>query len=157
MIEVLSLLLDRLLQWMPSLLLKIFLKPEKLAAQVLIRLREERPIVLALTSEVRYLDLYLDITNHSPLLLTLDRLLIDMWFGQPTFTGAVLRRARIRPRETSFSVFHREFLTTGQRDQIDRFLASKEAKGRLMIHLTAYLDSKIGVIEVRRDVDREAP
>ena len=67
----------------PGLLLRLFYSPGKVAKDVKINLRGELPINPSLNSSVPHLDLYLEITNLSNLNLVLDRILLDLWFGQP--------------------------------------------------------------------------
>jgi hypothetical protein len=74
----------------PSFLLRLMLKPASLAKKIRIRLQGNRPINPNLDIEVPNIDLYFDITNLTNFNLVLDRLLIELWFGQPTLNGAVL-------------------------------------------------------------------
>lgn len=81
---------DRIITVIPGKLLRILYSPEKVASQVRIRLRGERPIAPSLNSSVPHMDLYLEITNLSNIDLQLDRMLLDLWFGQPVLNGAIL-------------------------------------------------------------------
>jgi len=42
--------------------------------------------------------LWFEITNLSDLSARLDRLLIEVWYGQPCFTGAIMKRVEIPTR-----------------------------------------------------------
>jgi hypothetical protein len=76
----------------PSFLLRAFIKPSVVASKVRIELRGETPISLSLNAEVPHLDVFFEITNLSQIDLTLDRMLVEFWFGQPTFSNVVLRK-----------------------------------------------------------------
>ncbi len=61
-------------------------------------LREENPIAMSPGASISLIDLYFEVTNLSPLDLVLDRMLVEVWFGQPTFNTTLLRRHLVRGR-----------------------------------------------------------
>jgi hypothetical protein len=144
-----------LLSRLPPFVLRIFLRPEVVSSRVDIDLRGENPIRLVLNAEVPYVDLYFQITNLSPLNLVLDRLLADVWFGQPTFTSAVLRRYEIPAGQITRGVQLRYQLASAQRKQIDEFAQSQGQRGAIHIYLTGYFQSRAGSIEIQKAIDRQ--
>ena len=127
---------------------------KKVARQIEIRLMGENYISLNLGASVPYIDLYFEIINHSYLSLVLDRLLIDFWFGQPTFQGAVLKRYVVPASNTVKNIFYKQSLSVAQQKQIEQYSNSTLASGQIHIYLTAYFESKAGVIEVQSTIER---
>ncbi len=147
-------LIDRLVSVLPGLLLRLFYSPGKVGNDVKINLRGELPINTSLNSSVPHLDLYLEITNLSNLNLVLDRILLDLWFGQPVLQGAILERYKIPSRSTENPVFFRTDLTSKQIDQIKPYLTDSPPSGGISLSTIAYYESKIGVIEVKQRIER---
>ncbi len=139
---------------LPAFLLRLLVRPDKVASKVRLALHGEKPIALSLNSEVPRLDLYFEITNLSPLDLVLDRLLIDMWFGQPTLNRTLLRRYVIPSSQVTKDVYFRHELTTSQRRQIEEFMAREGRRGSIHIYLTAYFESKAGRVVLEERIER---
>ena len=139
---------------LPPFVLRMLLKPEAVASKIDIDLRGENPIDLSLNAEVPHLDLYFQITNLSPLDLILDRLLAEVWFGQPTFTTAVLRRCDVPAGQITRGIHLRYQLSSAQRSQIKQFLQSEGQRGAIHIYITAYFQSRAGLLEIYKSIDR---
>lgn len=139
---------------LPPFLLRLLLNPQAVASKIQIDLRGENPIALTLSSEVPHVDLYFTITNLSRLDLVLDRLLVDVWFGQPTFTAPLLRRYPIPAGQITRDVFLRQMLSGAQRTQIEDFIDNEGLRGQIHLYLTAYLESNVGRIEVQTNIER---
>lgn len=154
MAEVFSFLFGKAIDILPGFLLRLMYSPNKIARQVRIGLRSEKPICPNLTREVPDIDLYFEVTNLSNLNLVLERLLVDLWFGQPTLKGSLLRRYCISPRSVSQNICFNSDLTQAQCQYIDEFLNSQGGRGRIHLHATAYFESKVGVIEVEERFER---
>jgi len=152
--EIISYFVGRIVDYIPAFLISRIFPPKKVSHQIEIRLRGENPISLPRGTEVPCIDLYFEITNHGYLTLILDRMLIDFWFGQPTFQGAVLRRYSIPARNTVKDISYKHSLTTAQQKQIEQFSNTSVIHGQLQIYLTAYFESKAGVIEVQGNIER---
>jgi hypothetical protein len=144
----------RLVDKLPSFILRAALKPERVASQIHIGLCGESPIALSLNTDVPHIDLYFEITNLSPIDLVLDRLLIEFWFGQPTFTSAILRRYLIPSGEITKNIYFRHALSSPQRNQIENFQKPDQNHGSIHIHLTAYFESALGRVEVSHNIER---
>ena len=143
-----------LVETFPAFLLKAFVKPSTIVSKVRLDLRGNTPIGLSLNSEVPHLDMYFDITNLSRFDLVLDRMIVEVWFGQPTFTASILRRYLIPGGEITKDIYLRQTLTSGQRSQIHNFETPGQSRGQIHIRLTAYLESALGRIEVTKDIER---
>ncbi len=134
---------------LPGWLLKKIFKPEKLAKDIEIDFMSGSAIKLSLNSQVPMLCVWLQITNKSATAITVERLLLDVWFGQPTVDGAILRKIKLGPKQTVKDICFKAILAN---TQIDYILAHVD-KGRLKTYvslntLTAYCESKIGPFEV---------
>lgn len=152
--EIFLWLLDKLMSIIPRILLRTFYSPKKIAGQVRIDLKGEKPINPFLSSPVPHLDLYFEITNLSNLELTLDRMLLDLWLGQPLLNGAILRRHHIPARNTIPDIYFRSDLTNKQTQQIEPYLRESPPSGSITLSARAYFESKIGVVEVEKRFER---
>ncbi|OGT29766.1 MAG: hypothetical protein A2W28_09545 [Gammaproteobacteria bacterium RBG_16_51_14] len=139
---------------MPGLLLRIFYSPRKVAGEIRIALRGEIPINLSLTMDVPQIDIYLEVTNLSNLKLELDRMLLDLWFGQPVLQGFILEHYKIPPRSSDTQIFYRSDLTSKQIEQIRPYLTASPPSGNISLSIIACFSSKIGTIEVNQRFER---
>lgn len=128
--------------------------PEGVQRKVKLGLRGENPGTVTLSAPIPSVDLYFEITNLSPIELVLDRLLIEVWFGQPTFSTALLHRYVIPAGEVTDGISVRQPLTESQKAQITAFEAANGSYGTIHIYMHAYFESKLGRIDVRQTVDR---
>jgi hypothetical protein len=129
--EIVSYFLGKIVDYLPAFMLTLMFPSKKVARQVEIRLRGNNPICLNLGAEVPCVDLYFEIINLSYFNLVLDRLLIDFWFGQPTFQGAVLRRYNISAGKTVEDISYKQGLTTAQQKQIEQYNNNSMTHGRV--------------------------
>lgn len=130
-------------------MLKKFYKPENLAKEIEIDFVSGSAIKLSLNSQVPMLYIWLRITNKSATSITIDRILLDVWFGQPTVQGAILTRIEIKPKETVKNVCFKEILSNTQIE----YIISQAKGGRLttdiqLNNFIAYCESKVGPFEV---------
>lgn len=154
--EIIHWILDKIITVIPGKLLRTLYSPEKIASQVRIRLRGERPIVPLLNSSVPHVDLYLEITNLSNIDLELDRMLIDLWFGQPVLNGAILERKLVTARSDDCQIFFRSFISSLQISQIKSCLDDNPPTGFITLTIHAYFNSKIGKVECECRFERRA-
>ena len=152
--EIISYIFGKIVDYLPAFIQSRMFPSKKVARQIEIRLMGENYISLNLGASVPYIDLYFEIINHSYLSLVLDRLLIDFWFGQPTFQGAVLKRYVVPASNTVKNIFYKQSLSVAQQKQIEQYSNSTLASGQIHIYLTAYFESKAGVIEVQSTIER---
>jgi hypothetical protein len=87
--EIISYFAGKAADRIPLFILSRLLPPKKVAEQVKVNLRGNNAICLNLNSENPQVDIWLEIINLSNLKLVLDRLLIEVWFSQPTFEGSI--------------------------------------------------------------------
>ena len=146
--------LDKLVSITPSLLLRLFYSPKKVASQVKVNLKGEKPVSPSLNSSVPHVDIYLEITNLSNLDLVLDRMLIDLWVGQPVLVGTILKRTKIPSRSTGQQVFFRSNLSSKQVQQIEPFMSETPPAGSVTLSINAYLESKVGIVEIEERFER---
>jgi len=152
--ELLLLIIDKVVAVIPGVLLRLFYSPRKVANEILIELRGEMPINPSLNSSVPHIDIYIEITNLSNLNLILDRILIDLWFGQPVLNGAILKRHVIPSRSSGIQVFFRTDLTTKQIEQIHPYTTGSPPSGSISLTTNAYFNTRIGVLEVEKRFER---
>ena len=139
---------------LPGFLLRALYKPDKVKSQVHIALRDNVPGMVSLNSPVPCVELYFQLTNLSAIDLVLDRMLLDVWFGQPTFETALLHRYVIPAGDISDGIHVRQTLTESQKAYIAAFEASRGTAGAVRIYITAYFESKLGRFSIRQTVER---
>ncbi len=152
--EIVSYIFGKVVYLLPAFIQSRLFPPKRIESQIEIRLMGEKPINPNLGAEAPYIDLYFEITNLSYLSLVLDRLLIDFWFGQPTFQGTVLKRYSLPAMKTVQNISYRHSLTPDQQKTIEQYRDNPSGRGQIQIYLTAYLESKANMIEVQRTIER---
>jgi hypothetical protein len=148
--EILSYFAGKVADRVPSFILSRILPPRKVAEQVRVNLRGKNPICPNLNSSNPQIDLWFEITNLSNLKLVLDRLLVDVWFCQPTFNGSILRRREVPARGIVTDILYQQSLTIAQKEQIESCLSQQD---QVYVYLTAYFESKVGRIEVESRIE----
>jgi hypothetical protein len=132
------------------------MKPITISKQIEICLRENNPISIEIITGIPRINIYFKITNLSNLFLTLDRVLLDIWFGQPTLEGSILRRKLIKPRSIEKEIAFHSVLTQSQKERIDSWITQKDFRGSISISMQAYFESKIGYIEHEERIERSS-
>ncbi len=141
---------------LPRVLLRVLYKPSDIESQVVIKLRDDAPGSINLGNPIPYVDLYFQITNLSPIDLVLDRALVDVWFGQPAFTAALLHRYRVPAGEITTGIHVRQMISDNQKAYIADFEAApRGSRGRFHVYITAYFDSKLGRFFVQSSIERD--
>src|SRR5204863_2946277 len=136
-------------------LLRALYKPQEVQSKVKVDLRSNVPASVYLQGQIPYVELYFQITNLGPIDLVLDRLLVEVWFGQPTFTTAVLHRYVIPAGDITDGITVRETLSESQKAQIAAFQAADGRSGSVHIYTYAYFESKLGRLVVRQSIERQ--
>ena len=157
MSEIASFLAGKAADWLPGFVLRRLFRPEKVAREIRVGLRGEKPIQPRTDDPFPQIDIWFEITNLSHLALTLDRLLFDLWFGQPTINGQILDLIRVPARTTSREIRYWSPLTPTQVNRIDDYLSNLGARGHISLSITAYFLSKVGTIKVEDRMERERP
>jgi len=141
---------------LPGVLLRLRYKPDDIQRLVIIGLRDNAPGNLYLGNAIPSADLYFQITNLSPIDLVLDRALVDVWFGQPTFTVALLHRYSVPAGEITTGIHVRQMLSESQKAFIQAFeAATKGSMGQFHVYITAYFESKLGRFFVQTAINRD--
>ena len=148
--------LEKVIAVVPGLLLKRVFPPEKVATHIRVELVGERPIAPSLTSSVPHLDLNLSVTNLSPLQLRLDRMLVDLWFGQPVLNGALLERMVVPPRSTENLMYFRGQLSSAQVRQVEPYTQTNPPSAPISLTVRAYFDTRVGPVEYERRFERRS-
>lgn len=138
--------------WLPAFIRRAITKPEDVSSRIHIGLREEGGLHVSLGSEIPCIELYFQVTNLSTLDLILDRLLVDVWFGQPTLQAAVLDRYVIPAGEITKGMHLRHMLADNQRKQVEARTADRS---RITISVVAYFESEVGRVVVRKTIERQ--
>jgi hypothetical protein len=137
---------------LPAFIRRAIAKPGDVSSRIHIGLREEGGLSVSLGSEIPCIDLYFQVTNLSRLDLILDRLLVDVWFGQPTFQAALLDRYVIPAGEITTGMHLRQMLADNQRKQVEARTADRS---RIILSVVAYFESEVGRVVVRKTIERQ--
>jgi len=81
-------------------------------------------------------------------------MIVDFWAGQPTLYDALLYRYSVPARDTLDDIYYRSDLTAAQLEQIDTFEHNPGSRGRVYVYVTAYFESKAGLIKVEKKIER---
>ncbi len=146
--------LKLLLAKLPGWFVRCVYKPDKIANLIDIDLRSNVPINICFGTEIPEIVLYFHINNRSPFNLTLDRLLIDLWVGQPTLKGAILKRYVIPKSKSISDVYFSCLLTSQQQKQIKDRCNGQLLSVPISLTITAYLESKAGMVCKETRIER---
>ena len=152
--------LDHTLEKLPRFLVRKFVKIEQIQENLEVALASPAPLTLHLKSTFApQAEIILRITNKNAIPITIDRILFEIWLGQPFLQSAQLRRFTLKPKETNDYLYSRFYLNEVQRAAIGSESDEKaqQRNGFYRIELTAYCDCKAGQFEIRKNfqVDRE--
>ncbi len=155
MVEIALYLFDKVLAVLPRWLIRWFLPPERIAEQVEIDLRRINPIAIYFRStEFPCVEAWFRISNQSQVNLVLDRLLVDLWVGQPTIQGAILHRTEIPRRTSKDDIRFWHDLTGAEEERIRR---RADGQGILTVpvalYVDAYFESRVGLVHVRTTLE----
>ena len=152
--EIISYIIGKTIDSAPSFISSRLFPPRKIAPQIEIQLQGESPISINFTGAIPQVDLYFEMINHSYLSLTSNRMLIDVWFDQPTFQGAILKRYSIQVMKTTKNIRYTHYLSEAQKRYIEKFQSNTSSSGQIHIYITAYFESNSGLVEVQRTIER---
>ena len=147
---------------LPGWLTRRLLPAAQMVGQIHLSLRDDTPITFSQTSAGLQLDLWFAIVNHSPIDVTLERLLIEeLWVSQPIlYHGALLRR-RVIPKNGGRSgdlVFH-AFLADAQIKHIASQVEQQLITQPVTVYVSASFESAVGLLALPRTAleRREVP
>lgn len=138
-------------RWLPRFLLKRLVPTDSLIEEVDIDLRSTNPINFALSKKVPELSVWLRITNRSLLEISLDRILMEIWVGQPLLWGGVFEPKTLEPRSTIEDVYFRSKLSNSQVEQIEANVDDGDIR-EISIQANAYFNSKSGPFNVETNL-----
>ena len=113
-------------KYLPNWLIRIFLKKDRIAKKLLISLNPGYGIELQ-NSSIPQLSIQIVLTNHSPIVITVDRIHVQFWLGQPVVTQDYTRRITLDAYSTKV-----EFLFFQLADnQLQKIKDSLDAERRI--------------------------
>lgn len=115
--------------------------------QVVVNLRRERPVNSSFGSTVPRIEVAFSIDNRSHLDLVLDRLLFELWVGQPILNGAVWERHEILKHQGREDLYFWAPLVPSQIEQI-RHQVNNGMIEEVTLNATVYFETKIGLVTV---------
>ena len=122
-----------------------------LAGRLFIDLRGMSPIHINLIGQLPEITLWFKADNRSALEVELDRLLVEVWFGQPVTEGAVLNRYALRPNSWDDSIRFHKYLSRERADILVQRLGTQDPPGGstdMRLQLTAYFNTPLGSVVV---------
>jgi len=150
---VFSYLISKMIDMFPGLVTRRFISPTKLAEMVEVDLRRASPINISFGSSIPSLSLWFRISNKSLVNLVLDRLLIDLWIGQPFLHGAILSQYIVSKQSSIENAYFNTKLTNPQQDWIRKHVSGQLLSVPVTITVEAYFESKVGTIRVEQRIE----
>ncbi len=156
-----SLALSTFLEWLvrvgPRWLVTrwLHITPERLAQSVSIQLRPRNPISVTSPGGIPTLDVSLVVHNYGPLDLELDRMVVDVWAGQPIAYGEVVDRYTVRRRGPGADEVRFVAILTAEAFQMwER--NREQPNGTTTVHFRAYFESRVGRFMLRGQLEQDA-
>jgi hypothetical protein len=114
-----------------------------------VRLRGENPIVVDLNSTVPNVSIWFEVISHHAVDAMLDKIVLQLWAGQPVLSGTMDHRYPIPRHSTVGTIYFSGELTPGAVERIRQEMAKQGPRGRYTVHGTAYFSSDSGHFEVQ--------
>lgn len=139
----------RLLDWFPSWLVRRFVRLDSIARQVRLLPRSKTPLTFGLNEQTPAVRVWFQVENHSSIDLMLDRVVLDVWAGQPVAYGLMAHRTRI-PKHSTMSQIppFNGALTAPAIEQVKRH-REESTNPTCSINASGYFDSKLGPFAVQ--------
>ena len=145
--------LEKGLERTPKFVLSRLLPADKLKGLIDVDLRADNPISVNTAATVPNISLWFEVVNRSSLNLTLEKILLEVWFGQPTFEGAILRPLVIPRSERAKNIRFWQDLSSAQVQQYEWLKGTNQME--ITIYLTAYFESKAGTLVLEKPIKRQ--
>jgi hypothetical protein len=138
----------RLLDWLPRWIVRRFVKLEAIARQVKLGLLSTGAVTFGLTEAAPVVRVWFQVENHSGLDVVLDRIVLEVWAGQPIAYGVMARRTTIARHTTAREVG--PFVAALTVPAIERVTQEQQQAGSSYnVNATAYFDTKLGAFTVQ--------
>jgi hypothetical protein len=144
----------RLLDWLPGWLARRFVSVDSVSRQVRLLPRSKTPLVFSLNEATPTVRAYFQVVNHSGVDLMLDRIVAEIWAGQPVAYGVMAHRVAIAKHATTDEIPAFQMpLTPKAIEGAERIREQQKAnpgsQGNYTQIGTAFFDSKIGSFKVQ--------
>ena len=138
------------MDWFPGWFVRRFVHLDSVVRQVKLLPHSKRSITWGLTESAPAVHVWLQVVNHSGVGLVLDRVVLDVWAGQPVAYGVMAYRTLIPKHSTIDRIppFH-AVLTSAAIEQIKRHQQQSPSAAGYNINGTGFFDSKLGSFEVQ--------
>jgi hypothetical protein len=145
----LSLVGEKLLGVLPGWLRRRLYPDARLAQDVTLKLRGEKPININVGSKPSEVWVYFEVENHSPVDIVLDRITLFIWTssGGSLAGGVMANRHPVARHSTSDLVAWRSIITSEAADNVRQSMVQPGV--RLTADVTAYFTSAFGWFSVR--------
>lgn len=139
---------EMLLKHLPKWLIRRIYPTAKIANEIEIVLRDNRPIQIS-KSDIPKISVHFNIINHSLIDLVLDRLFINIYVGsQPILFGTKLERHEIPKRRTT-EIYFENLLASSQYDYLEKKCNPKiKMIDTINMDVKIYFESDSGIIEI---------
>ena len=138
-----------MLDWLPGWLVRRFVPLASVQRQVKVLPRSKSPLNFSLNEATPTVRAYFQIVNHSGVDLVLDRIVVEIWAGQPVAYGVMGHRVRIPKHTTTEEIPAFQAPLTaeaiaGVKRIREQQLANPGSTGNYTMIGTGYFDSKVG-------------
>jgi hypothetical protein len=144
----------RLVDWLPGWLVRWFVPIASVQRDVKLLPRSKSPLNFSLNEATPTVRAYFQIVNHSGVDLILDRIVAEIWAGQPVAYGVMGHRMPIAKHATTEDIpAFQSPLTAEAISGIKRIREQQQANpgstGNSTMIGTGYFDSKVGSFKVQ--------
>lgn len=143
-----------IIRFLPAFIVSKFITTQSVREDLELDLRSINSINININTDIPEFTLWLRVTNKCSIPIRIDRILFDIWIGQPFIDGVLLRPIEILPKKTQCDV---RFLTKLSDRQIQVVKRHQESNRGInfTIHIYAYCECKLGKFDLT--VNKEVP
>jgi len=140
----------RLVDWLPGWLVRRFVPLASIQRQVKLLPRSKSPLNFSLNEATPSVRAYFQIENHSGVDLVLDRIVTDIWAGQPVAYGVMAYRTAIPKHTTTDHIpGFVTALTPAAIDAVQHERQQPPGQQKYTMNGTGFFDCKVGSFEVQ--------
>lgn len=136
-----------IIRLLPPFIISKFVKTDSIQKDIEIDLRSLSPVNFNLNSTIPEFTLWLRLTNKSVIPIVIDRILIDVWIGQPVIDGAILRPVTLLPKQTLNDLRFQVKLSEFQKNESIKY-REQRYNANITINMVAYCECKLGKFEL---------
>lgn len=138
---------------LPPIMLKRFFSTKKVEQEIGIDWSSKQAARIGLNASCPNIEISLRIENRSLVPVILDRMIVQVWIGQPFIEAINAYRMPIGARKNIDQHITREYLSENQIKAFASYLNGKQLKERLSVSADLFFDCDVGSFHLRKHLD----